>query len=127
MDGEVDASHASGASGAAGAAGAPPAVEQLVNPKHLQNNMRVLMFLRSLVFIVGGLGTGVLGVTGAVGFLVFVAVHLAIAGAVAVRTGFRVEDYFPQTLREFALSGLTDQLLPFIVYWALAYTLVHVY
>jgi len=77
--------------------------------------------------MVGGSGVGVLGWTGWAGLLGFLFAHVMVTLLALVLTQFRPKDYFGMDIGTFAMYGAFGQLMGFVVFWSLAYTLVHVY
>jgi len=124
-------------------AGAPAfaADKPIVSVKALATNTRVLNFVRSVMFVYAGSVAGVLGLTGLQGFAFYVTVFVVVsvamlmfmkssgkAGDAKSHDGDGLQRFFlTSSPVSFALSGMGGQLVTYILFWTLAYALVHLY
>lgn len=98
------------------------------NTKNAKMNMQVLGYNRIFAALVAGTATGILGVTGFKGFLIFVAFQLANAAALFIKCGFAPDRYY-QGWKTLFFSGLMSQveLLTFVLFWTLSNNLVYLF
>lgn len=89
--------------------------------------MQALQFIQALLFLAAGLATGVAGFRGWSGMVVYVFVTAALVGVMLLRSGGSLEDYFMQSPQSMFLSTVGGQLVPFLLFWSLGYSVVHVY
>ncbi|PRW33224.1 flagellar associated isoform A [Chlorella sorokiniana] len=118
--------------GAAAATGALlkdlPLGEQLLNPKHLKNNMDILTSTKIFASLLAGVFAGVVGITGYKGFLVYLLAHALASGLLALKAGGQPQRYFP-TRSQLVLAGVFSQteLLTFILFWTVTNNLVYLF
>ena len=91
------------------------------------NNRRAVTTLRTIVYVAAGIAAGVLGFTGSAGLAMYLVMHCLLVGVVAVSVGFKLPEYFSGGWRSVALTNLFDEIMPFVLFWSLAYSLVHVF
>jgi hypothetical protein len=101
--------------------------EEEVVLANLRHNYGVVTYMQAFVFVIGGLVTGVLGAWGWWGLVGYVLTHVLCLGAVWLKAGGNVRSALNLPTASFLRFGLLDQLVPFVFFWALAYTMVHVY
>lgn len=90
--------------------------------------MREIDLVRIVMFMVGGALCGILGLTGIEGFLFYFGVSLMVGLGITARMGFRVRDYTHDgSIVTLIMGGLTSQIMSFIMFWTLAYSLAYVY
>ena len=84
--------------------------------------------LRSRTFgaIVAGLVAGILGLTGIWGALCYFAANGLISAVLYQTLGTRRQKFFPSK-KSYFLDGLTAQIATFILFWTLAYDIVHIF
>ena len=106
-----------------------PDLDKLVNAEAVGSNVASMYYVRSWMAIVGGGACGVLGLTGLAGLVFYVALHVLTSLALLRAMRFDVSDFVPgsPSALSFALSGMGDQALSFILFWTLAFALVHMY
>ena len=93
----------------------------------LRGNMQVLQYVHALLFIVAGLACGVLGVQGGMGVLTYLATHVLLVLVLLALTGGKTMNYFAQSPHILLLSGLYGQITAFLLFWALGFSVVHVF
>jgi hypothetical protein len=87
----------------------------------LMKNMELVAWVRTVMTIIGGALIGILGVQGLWGFLSFAILHVLVSLALVARIG-NPSDYFPDTTTlSFVTGGAGENLLLFIVFWALGF------
>ena len=103
--------------------------EKILNPEALQANMMGINFVRSLMAIVAGIASGVAGLTGTRGFLLYITLHLLTSLALMMKMKFNVSEYLMHGLSPFwfAIDGLTGQALSFVMFWTLSFAMVHIF
>ena len=86
-------------------------------------NAALLAWARTVMTIVAGLSAGICGVTGVAGLGVYVASHLLISAALMLRIPGALSETFPDVASPllFVSSGVFDNVLLYIVFWALAH------
>ena len=106
-----------------------PDLDKLVNAEAVGSNMAGMHYVRSWMAIVGGAACGVLGLTGLAGLGFYVALHVLTSLALLRAMRFDVAEYVPGGVSpaSFAVAGMGDQALSFILFWTLAFALVHMY
>lgn len=110
--------------------GEPGAEEMqgLIDGESLRKNMREIDLVRIVMFMVGGALCGILGLTGMEGFLFYFGVAVTVGLGITARMGFRVRDYTNDgSILTLIIGGLTSQIMSFIMFWTLAYSLAYVY
>ena len=93
-----------------------------------QRNAELAAWARTLMAVVGGLLAGVCGLTGLHGFGVYFLTHAATSLALLARLRCAPAAFFADaTPATFLASGAFDNLLLFIVMWALGFGTLHVF
>ena len=106
-------------------AAAPP---RAINAIAAARNAHAAAFVRTLLAVVIGAACGVLGVTGALGFAAYIAQHLLVGAVLLQVARWRPAEYFPSaTLTGFVAGSLGDNVIAFLLFWTIAYALVHIY
>lgn len=94
---------------------------RFVSPLTLMRNMELVSWVRTVMTIVAGCVVGIWGLSGAVGFGAYVLVHLLVSLALLVRMG-NPADFFPETTPfYFTIGGVGENVLLYVVFWALCY------
>ena len=73
-----------------------------------------------------GLVAGILGLTGIWGALCYFAANGLISAVLYQTLGTRRQKFFPSK-KSYFLDGLTAQIATFILFWTLAYDIVHIF
>ena len=110
---------------AAPAAGAAPNTR--VNPQALQHNMKAMMMVKAILTVLGGLTTGVLGITGLSGFAGYAVLQALAVVVMWVKAGGDLGKFWHGSVVSLWTSALVDQLVTFILFWTLAFAVVHIY
>lgn len=107
---------------------APLAPVRPINAVAAARNAYAAAFVRTLMAVVVGAACGVLGVTGAMGFAAYAAQHLVVSAVLLQVARWRPVDFFPNaSLVGFACGSLGDDVIAFLLFWTMAYALVHIY
>lgn len=94
----------------------------------MKHNEEIVDYAHTYMCVIGGCIAGVLGLTGVQGFALLVALYvLTSAALLVVKLRFNVKAYFNTNVIGFLFHGLFGQFLSFILFWTLAYGLVHIY
>ena len=93
----------------------------------MAHNLNAVDGCRSYLTLFGAVGAGVVGATGLRGLLFFVGTY--VLGSVALLTRMRCNptDYTSESLTKFVITGAPGYALSFVLFWTLAYALVHIY
>ncbi|KAA0152011.1 hypothetical protein FNF27_05244 [Cafeteria roenbergensis] len=111
------------------AAAAGPAAKPQVSadPAALRGNLMTMQYVNALVFIVAGLAVGTVGLEGLAGVAAYAVVNVALVAVLFVLTGGDTNAYFLQSPQGLFMSGFFGQISAFLLFWALAYSAVHVF
>lgn len=94
---------------------------RFVSPIVLGRNMELVAWVRTIMTIVSGCLVGIAGLTGVLGFAAYLVIHVLVSLALLARLGSPA-DYFPETTPlSFVVGGVGDNLLLYVVFWALSY------
>ena len=93
----------------------------------MAHNLNAVDGCRSYLTLFGAVGAAVVGATGLRGLLFFVGTY--VLGSVALLTRMRCNptDYTSESLTKFVITGAPGYALSFVLFWTLAYALVHIY
>eukprot|EP01130_Rhizamoeba_saxonica_P006482 TRINITY_DN2579_c0_g1_i1.p1 TRINITY_DN2579_c0_g1~~TRINITY_DN2579_c0_g1_i1.p1 ORF type:complete len:118 (-),score=12.76 TRINITY_DN2579_c0_g1_i1:38-391(-) len=114
-----------GLGGMGGTPSAPKRFENISIELKIANELN-LNACRMVTSLIGGIGAGILGLTGWTGFLFYFVLALIVSLLVAAKGNFQLELYFVDTSAIFS-HGLFYGVLTFIMFWTLSYDVVHVY
>ena len=92
----------------------------------MKNNQQLDKF-QTVIYIVGGIISGILGLTGLEGLALYVALAIVASVALLLRMQFKVDKYTDASLIGLATNGLTTYAMSFVLFWTFAYALVHIY
>jgi len=98
-----------------------------LDPVALQHNARLLLLVKAIITIAGAVVVGILGVTGWLGFAIYAALQALSVIVVSSKAGGKLKEFVPSTALSLWSSSLLDQLVTYIMFWALAFSLVHIY
>mmetsp|Transcript_36491 Transcript_36491/g.93256 ORF Transcript_36491/g.93256 Transcript_36491/m.93256 type:complete len:114 (-) Transcript_36491:171-512(-) len=106
-----------------------PANRELFNVQNHMHNKQVVYFTRVYAAIVGGVFTGLVGVTGFIGVLHMVAWQVLFSGLLLLKRGTDTgQKYFlknSEIMWQQAFNSTT--LLTFILFWTFAYSMAYVF
>lgn len=94
----------------------------------MQANAKTINFIQSASSAVSGSAAGILGLTGIYGFIFyFITAITTNATTLLINAKGRPGDYFKKGAFEAWTDGLVGGLFGYVLFWTLAYGLVHVY
>eukprot|EP00638_Chattonella_subsalsa_P001355 CAMPEP_0117765176 /NCGR_PEP_ID=MMETSP0947-20121206/19934_1 /TAXON_ID=44440 /ORGANISM="Chattonella subsalsa, Strain CCMP2191" /LENGTH=115 /DNA_ID=CAMNT_0005587737 /DNA_START=30 /DNA_END=377 /DNA_ORIENTATION=- len=98
------------------------------SPEALQENGKIINYVRTSMIIVAGVVTGILGCTGLWGLLSFVGFYSLISLTLLVKMGMDPSVYTTnKSVLSFFCSDTQKYGLSFVLFWTLAYALVYIY
>jgi ER membrane protein complex subunit 6 len=100
---------------------------QKLLPDVMRKNMRQLDLARIVLYIAVGCICGVCGFTGLQGFLFYTGSSAVITIILAATMGFQPKKYTNESIVQMFMSNMSGQVMSFIMFWTLAYSLVYVY
>ena len=100
-----------------------------INMEAMQRNMREIDLVRIVMYMVAGGIAGMLGLTGMEGFLFYLVASVMIGVGIAARMGFQVKKFLNPNanILTLVLGGVSSQIMSFIMFWTLTYSLAFVY
>jgi hypothetical protein len=102
-------------------------ISQLISREAMDQNLRQIHMAKAVIYILGGLICGVLGFTGLYGLLFYMGITAIVTLAIMAKMGFQLKKYTSTTATNFAISGVFNHVLSFIMWWTLAFALVYIY
>ena len=93
----------------------------------MAHNLNAVDGCRSYLTLFGAVGAGVVGATGLRGLLFFVGTYVLGSAALLTRMRCNPTDYTSESLTKFVITGAPGYALSFVLFWTLAYALVHIY
>eukprot|EP01112_Ceratiomyxa_fruticulosa_P013693 TRINITY_DN3868_c0_g1_i1.p1 TRINITY_DN3868_c0_g1~~TRINITY_DN3868_c0_g1_i1.p1 ORF type:complete len:105 (+),score=8.25 TRINITY_DN3868_c0_g1_i1:147-461(+) len=96
------------------------------SPEHMASNNRVLYYSRILISIIAGCATGIIGLTGYVGFLPYFITYAIICGLMWFKMNGKPLVYL-QSETSLWWDGLFTGLLSYVLFWTLSYDIIHIY
>ncbi|KAB2063004.1 hypothetical protein ERO13_A10G174500v2 [Gossypium hirsutum] len=94
--------------------------------ENLQNNMKVVYYSRTFLSIIGGAISGILGLTGCMGFILYFIVMAITSIGLIAKAKFSLHSYF-DCWNRFILDGFLGGLMSFVLFWTFAYDIVHIF
>lgn len=96
--------------------------------ENMRKNEAAVEYVHTSMCVLAGCIAGIVGMTGLSGFAFLAAAYVVSAVSVWVfKLGMDVKVYFNTSALSFIFSGVLSQALSFILFWTLAYGLVHIY
>lgn len=96
--------------------------------ENMRKNEAAVEYVHTSMCVLAGCIAGITGMTGLSGFAFLAAAYVVTAVAIWVsKLGMDVKVYFNTSALSFIFSGVMSQALSFILFWTLAYGLVHIY
>lgn len=92
----------------------------------VKNNQQIDKF-QTVIYIAGGIISGILGLTGVEGLILYIGLVVVASVSLLFKMGFKVSKYSDSSLIGLASNGLTNYAMSFVLFWTLAYALVHIY
>ena len=94
----------------------------------MRKNTREVDLVRIMMFLVSGALCGILGLTGMERFVFYMVVSVLVGLGIAASMGFRVKEYISNSsMSSLIIGGATSQIMGFIMFWTLFYSLKFVY
>lgn len=97
-----------------------------LSPENLQHNNRIAYYCKTFLSIVAGVVAGVMGLTGIPGFLCYIIIMGAASFGIFLKTGGNLDAYFDSWERV-AVDGISQGAMSFVLFWTLAYDIVHIF
>ncbi|XP_074564837.1 uncharacterized protein LOC141821324 [Curcuma longa] len=98
----------------------------ILNAENLQSNIKSVYYSRTFLSIIGGVVAGIWGFTGLTGFVFYFLVMAAASLGLAAKAKFSVNKYFDSWNR-ILIDGVFGGLMSFVLSWAFAYDIVHIF
>ncbi|GAB2265697.1 hypothetical protein Dimus_000736 [Dionaea muscipula] len=98
----------------------------MFNAENLQNNMKVILYCRTFLSIIGGVIAGILGFTGFTGCVFYFLVMAVTSVGLITKAKFSVPSYFDGWNRVI-FDGFLSGLMSFVLFWTFAYDIVHIF
>ncbi|VFQ61003.1 unnamed protein product [Cuscuta campestris] len=96
------------------------------NAENMQNNVKIIYYSRTFMAIIGGVIAGVLGLTGLMGFIFYFLIMGITSVGLLAKAKFSVFSYF-ESWNRIMLDGFLGGLMSFVLFWTLAYDIVHIF
>ncbi|PHU29950.1 hypothetical protein BC332_02043 [Capsicum chinense] len=96
------------------------------NAENMQNNMKVILYSRTFMAIIGGVIAGILGLTSLTGFIFYFLVMAITSVALTTKAKFSIHYYFDSWNR-IVFDGFFGGLMSFVLFWTFAYDIVHIF
>lgn len=100
---------------------------QKLLPDVMRKNVRQIDLMRIVLYIAVGCIAGICGLTGLKGFMFYVASTAVVTIILAASMGFDSKTYTNESIIQIFFGNLSGQIMSFIMFWTLAYSLVYVY
>ncbi|OQS04022.1 hypothetical protein THRCLA_20997 [Thraustotheca clavata] len=95
--------------------------------ENMAKNEAAAEFTRTAMSVVSGSIAGVMGLTGLQGFGCMIVLYTLTSGALLAKMKMDCSPYFNMNALSFTFAGIGGHLVSFILFWTLAYGLVHIY
>ena len=92
----------------------------------MKNNMHIDKF-QTVLYIVGGIIAGILGLTGLKGLIMYLILTAISSVTLLLKTKFKLAKYSDASLLGLASNGLTNYSMSYVLFWTFTYALVHIY
>ena len=93
----------------------------------LNHNISKIDTVNTVLFITSGVIAGIFGLKGLHGLLFFIGISSFISIAHIIAMGFQLQIYCNMNVLQFTLFGMKNHAMSFVLFWILAYALVHIY
>mmetsp|Transcript_24686 Transcript_24686/g.74100 ORF Transcript_24686/g.74100 Transcript_24686/m.74100 type:complete len:113 (-) Transcript_24686:34-372(-) len=101
--------------------------KKMINRDNMMWNHSAIDGVRSYLIIFAAVATGIVGATSLQGLACFVGAYVAISLALLLRMRGDSERYMDLGVAHMVLGGAGGYALSFVLFWTLAYALVHIY
>ncbi len=105
---------------------------RFISPQAQQTNSELVAWTRGVVALAGAAACGIMGVTGSVGFAAYVVQHVLVSLALLAKMRLRPGAYLSAQVSSpnpalFAVGGLADNLVMWLLVWSFAFAVTHRY
>eukprot|EP00695_Tsukubamonas_globosa_P000885 TRINITY_DN1825_c0_g1_i1.p2 TRINITY_DN1825_c0_g1~~TRINITY_DN1825_c0_g1_i1.p2 ORF type:complete len:106 (-),score=6.16 TRINITY_DN1825_c0_g1_i1:172-489(-) len=97
-----------------------------LSKEKIDKNEKILSNCRTFASILGGCVTGVLGLTGLLGFVLYFVCSILLSLGLLVKSKFSTKRYF-RTSSSIWTSGVGSGLMTYILFWTLMYDIVYIF
>jgi len=98
-----------------------------ISMENLGYNLSKIDTVNTVLFIVGGVICGILGLKSLNGFLFFMFVSVVISICHLFAMKFSLEQYCNMNFLSFTIFGMKNHAMSFVLFWILVYALIHIY
>eukprot|EP01083_Nonionella_stella_P009982 28538_1 len=99
---------------------------QFYSGANIMHNVKVVMFCRILASLLAGCCSGILGLTGLAGLILFALAWLLTSALLWTKTKFDHPTYFRKGSALW-MDGLMQGGMSFVLFWTLVHNIVHIY
>jgi len=103
-----------------------PSEVRVFNEGAIRHNAAVVEYCRTWTAVISGMGAGVLGLTGILGFAFYFIAAFGLWLLLIAKAGTQYDRYFTSR-RALLTNGFFGGLFTYILCWVFAYGMVHVY
>ncbi len=95
--------------------------------ENLQTNMMKYNRFETVLYIVGGIICGILGLTDLYGAIFYAVLSCIVALFIVMKMKFNTKLYANTTPMSLLLQGASNHALSFVLFWTMTYALVYIY
>ena len=95
--------------------------------ENLIGNMKKIDKAVTVMFIIGGVIAGILGCTSLEGLVMIIVLSILSSVALSVKMKFQLKTYTDLSVFGIFTMGISNHAMSFVLFWTLAYALVHIY
>mmetsp|Transcript_9330 Transcript_9330/g.23951 ORF Transcript_9330/g.23951 Transcript_9330/m.23951 type:complete len:119 (+) Transcript_9330:109-465(+) len=100
--------------------------KELYSPESMKHNALSLTSGRTITAVIGGLVSGILGITGVPGAISYFVYMLMFSGCLMLKLKFNYQQYFG-SWKQLFVDGMFGSVTTYILFWTLSYNAVHVF
>ena len=89
-------------------------------------NTRNINFCRIFVAIISGCAAGIMGFTGLMGFVIFLATTMMLSVMLFLKVSFEPRPFFKKP-DDLWTEGISQAMMSYVMFWTLFYDIVHIY
>jgi hypothetical protein len=104
-----------------------PQEMKMISGENLMMNSKKIHRFRIIMFIVGGIVCGVLGLTSVRGLIFFFGITALSSLALAAKMKFDCKKYSNLTLIQLIIQSMSSTAMTFLLFWTLSFALVYIY
>ena len=94
---------------------------------YLMSNMKQIDLFQTVIYMVGGIVSGIFGLTGLNGLFLFILLSIISVSSLLIWMKFDHSNYLNISVVDLTLMGVNNQVMSFVLFWTLSYALVHIY